>query len=630
MLRFAILVFAAFLPAALPAIERATYNSAGALTALLHDGLELPVRGEFAVDFGHDLHASLQPHDQRSPISREDLQLHWRGSATFPNSAQARFDVAWNESAGALALTGSVTAGDPAHQRQSPLDVVSVDFVLDVPRAHFAGGELVGFPGGPTRIGAERFEAVRETTDQLVFTDAAQNWRLRLALDRARTVTVSDHWDNDGRWCRVRIQLAAGPWPHDTTHTLGLELQLTGRASAPAARLVVDRFDVRQNFAGFGGNFCFGTQTRSADFLLENFRHGWARFELKGSLWDRERAHPGPQLRRDFELIQRAHRLGIPWAISLWRLPERYYADPHRKAPGSFNRKIAADRWPEFLELIGSYLLHLKNEYGAEADLFSFNEPDLGVDIGFTATEHRDAIKRIGAHLASLGLKTKLLLGDTANPRDTHRYILPTAADSEAMNYVGALSFHSWGNGSPEQYRAWGEAARWLGRPLLVGEAGVDPSSWRNRMFDSYAYGLREMKQYHELLRHARPQSLLFWEYTDDYGLLRVRDDGTVEPTGRFHLMKHFGALAPLQSEIVGSDSDQPDVLVTAFAKDEKLTIHVLNLGPARTATLEGLPPGSYRTAITTESDGFVESPAAPLPSSLTLPARSFTTFQSN
>ena len=202
----------------------------------------------------------------------------------------------------------------------------------------------------------------------------------------------------------------------------------------------------------------------------------------------------------------------------------------------------------------------------------------------------------------------------------------PTAADPEAMRYVGAVSFHSWGNGTPAQYGAWGEVGTWLHLPLLVGEAGTDPGSWRNNMFDSYAYGLGEMRQYQELLRDSRPSAILFWQFTEDYGILHVGADKTIEPTGRFWLMKHFMNLTPMKSQVVASASDQPEVLISAFGRDHALTVHILNTGPARDASVAGLTGGLWRAVTTTETSGFQESTADPT-KPLLLPARSLTTL---
>lgn len=62
-----------------------------------------------------------------------------------------------------------------------------------------------------------------------------------------------------------------------------------------------------------------------------------------------------------------------------------------------------------------SYLLFLKDDYGVEADYFSFNESDIGIDVLHTPEEHRDFIKGFGACLAAAQLPTKMLLGDNSD-----------------------------------------------------------------------------------------------------------------------------------------------------------------------------------------------------------------------
>jgi O-glycosyl hydrolase len=228
-------------------------------------------------------------------------------------------------------------------------------------------------------------------------------------------------------------------------------------------------------------------------------------------------------------------------------------------------------------------------------------------------------------------LKTRLLLGDTANPRDSHLFALPSAADPEAMRYVGAVSFHSWGNGTPAQYAAWGDVAEWVRRPLLVAEAGVDPGAFQNAAYDSYAYGLTEARQFQELLRYARPQALIYWQFTDDYGLVHVGPNNAIEPTPRFWLMKQFVNLTPTKSQAVTASSDQPDVLVTAFTRGNAVVVHVLNLGPECDAAIAGLPAGTWRTVTSTEAAGYQEAAgaasSAAAPYSLHLLARSLTTL---
>jgi hypothetical protein len=194
-----------------------------------------------------------------------------------------------------------------------------------------------------------------------------------------------------------------------------------------------------------------------------------------------------------------------------------------------------------------------------------------------------------------------MLLGDATGPRDTHKFVLAAAADPEALQYVSAIAFHSWGGGTPEQYQAWGDVAEWLRLPLLVTELGVDAAAYYTRSWNSFHYGLREARMTQELLIHARPQGTQFWQFTNDYALARALPDGTVEPTGRFWLMKHFTDLTPRKSESLAVTSDQKLVLATAFQSGANYTLHILNQGPGREAILENVPNIRWTMTQTTE-----------------------------
>jgi hypothetical protein len=335
-------------------------------------------------------------------------------------------------------------------------------------------------------------------------------------------------------------------------------------------------------------------------------------------------------LRADFAAMRRFQQMGIPYVISIWWLPERFYTDPFEQPRMAKFRLIAPDRWDELLDLLGSYLLYALREYSVEPDLFSFNEANLGVYVGLTPETHTDAIKRIGAHFRKLGLKTKMLLGDATGPRDTHKFVLAAAADPEAMQFVGAVAFHSWGGGTAEQYAAWGDVGEWLNLPLLVTELGVDAAAYHTRSWNSFHYGLREARMTQELLLHARPQGTQFWQFTNDYALVRVKRDGSVEPTGRFWLMKHFTDLTPQKSEALATTSNQPAVLFTAFRSGVSYALHVLNLGAAREVMLEGLPEAEWQAFETTEAAPYQSKPAGRSDAGKlhwNLPARSLVTL---
>ena len=127
---------------------------------------------------------------------------------------------------------------------------------------------------------------------------------------------------------------------------------------------------------------------------------------------------------------------------------------------------------------IADYIQYLKNKYNVEIKLFSFNEPDLGVNVRLTAQEHDDFIKGCGAYFAAHGLRTKMLLGDNSNAT-TYKFIYPALNDPQAKPFIGAISFHSWRGWDTDILQHWADAATKLNVPLLIGEGSIDASAFK-------------------------------------------------------------------------------------------------------------------------------------------------------
>ena len=501
---------------------------------------------------------------------------------------------------------------------------------VELPRAQFAGG-MGWIESQRVQLGAQRpagESLTADTSRQFGFRDAEGTRALTVELSAPRPIALLDEWrQRGGRSYAARIDLAEGP--------VDLAFDFVAKPAPKSAKLALNTSRKRYKLHGFGGNYCFQIESSVTDYTLRHLRSAWARTEMTLTEWEprndndsaaetnweylRSQDKPGSNLRREFELMARIQKMRIPYAVSIWWLPEWMYSDPNEQPRSAHRRRVAPTQWAELLESIGSYLLYAKQQYGAEPDLFSFNEANIGVYVLFSPEEHREAIRSIGAHLEKLGLKTKMLLGDATGPNGTHVYSLPGANDAGVLKYAGAVAFHSWGGATPEQYAAWGDVAEWLNLPLLVAEVGVDAFAWRNRMYDSYNYGLREVRMYQELLLHARPQGFMQWEYTEDYSLVRVRRSDTgpeLSPTARFYFLKQFSNLTPRNADALETSSDQNSVLFTAFSGEEDgkpvLTMHVANLGVQGGMEIAGLPPDipQMRAVRTTEDQHYEELPS--------------------
>jgi len=270
------------------AAERATYDSAGGLTALIANNVELPVRGEFRVTFAGGVSATLQPDDQRSSAAREGPAPHWTGTAVFPNGTKATYTANWTESDAGVTLDGTtapVAAFPGPAAARFPLDLASVDYVVDLPRDTFIGGKIE--PSG-TALPVARPEApafFRDTVGALTLVDAKGNWTLALSLDQPRPVAITDRWDKDGRSYRVTIQLHQGPWLVSQPVKLGLALKLSGTPAPVAAHLTVNPAEKLGPFDGFGGNYRIFMDSPVTDYTLKNLHLAWARLSFDALAW---------------------------------------------------------------------------------------------------------------------------------------------------------------------------------------------------------------------------------------------------------------------------------------------------------------------------------------------------------
>lgn len=288
-------------------------------------------------------------------------------------------------------------------------------------------------------------------------------------------------------------------------------------------------------------------------------------------------------------------------------------------------------------ESITSYLVFLKEKYGVEAAMFSFNESDLGIDVRQTPREHAELIKTLGSYFASKGLATKLLLGDTsdANPID---FIKPAMRDAEAAKYIGAVSFHSWRGCTDEILAQWRDAARALNVPLLVGEGSTDAAAYRYpQIFMEQSFAFYEINLYTRILAIAQPQSILQWQLTADYSILAgggiFNDSGPLRPTQRYWNLKQLASTPP-RSFALPVKCGKPGLACAAFGNiaEGAYTVHIVNNGATRAATVTGLPADvtQLRIWVTDAQRGMQEGsriPVADGKAQFTLEAMSYTTL---
>ncbi|MGI4871861.1 MAG: hypothetical protein ACRYFX_11885 [Janthinobacterium lividum] len=387
----------------------------------------------------------------------------------------------------------------------------------------------------------------------------------------------------------------------------------SGDIDRAPVQLTLNPTQTGRAFVGFGGNFRLQNpkgDPQVIDYCLQNMRVAYGRVEMPWQLWQPDLAQDPtaaarqgqlhPHVRESMEMAQRLGKRGMPLVVTAWSGPRWAVVGDQGNGTGpGADGKWGAPLNPANLQAsyksIADYLVYLKEQYGTEADMFSFNESDLGINIRQTGQEHADLIKGLGAYFVSRGLKTKLLLGDNSDA-NSYEFIVPAMQDAATRPYIGAVSFHSWRGWDTPTLQKWAAAATKLQLPLLVGEGSIDAQAWGYpAIFEEPTYALQEISLYMRLLSICQPISILQWQLTSDYSPLAgggiFGNNAPLHPTQRFWNLQQLAATPP-DVAYLPLTANRPNITCAALGNPTKgvYAVHVVNSGATRPVTLSGLP----------------------------------------
>jgi len=508
-----------------------------------------------------------------------------------------------------------------------------VFFAIALPGTDYAGGsaQLIApttAAGTPVSL-----PGTRSSDTNLILRASAKGLRvastrrhIELNLPAPKELVVREVRSRGKSEVEVSFPLSLGDLTAGQIAHAAFTIKATGEVDKSPAKLVIDPSRPGRKFDGMGGNFRIQSPADAAQiqYNFDHLRIAWGRVAMPLDQWQpSEDVDPvqaaatagtlNSNVREAMEMAQKLARKNIPTVISIWSAPRWALATSGGGRGG--RARINPAQWDKVCKSIGSYLEYMKQRYGAEPILFSFNESDMGINVLQSPQEHAETIKRLGSYFASRGLKTRMLLGDTGNPTGD-RFIDVARDDPEAAKYIGAVSFHSWNSGTIEQYTHFSDAARKLNVPLLVAEGGLDPSAHQYRaIFLEPWFCLNEISQYVEICRVAQPLSILHWQYTADYSILTGGRGGQpLQPAQRFWEIKQLGMTTP-DSLAVPITCDNPKVISCAFADHGGYVVHLVNNGAARRAAVSGLPAGvkEMRVLMTDSRHGMQETGRVPV-----------------
>ena len=425
-------------------------------------------------------------------------------------------------------------------------------------------------------------------------TIVAKERNMTLTFNRKMTISVREEHGDKVLYVTLMPTLRQGE-KSDFMTTLTLQ---SPKRTSDASAITLDLAKLGQRFIGFGGNFRIQNPKKDPaviDYCLKNMRVAMGRVEFPWAAWTTE-GKENPHVKASAQMAARLKAMGMPVVVSCWFPPQSALAPGStRRSGGVAALRLDATKEQENYEQMVSYLEFLKSDYGVEADYFSFNESDIGIDILHTPEEHRDFIKGFGATMARHNLATKMLLGDNSDAT-TIDFIRPALEDKDAHKYIGAVSFHSWRGCDDETLRRWHEAARSINVPLIVGEGSTDAAAWRYpAVFKETTFALYEINLYTRLCAICQPLSILQWQLTADYSVLQgdgvLGDNGPLRPTQRFHNLWQL-AMTPANAYAVPVTEDNDNMNTAAFYNKAqgKGALHIVNNGGASKAEIKGLP----------------------------------------
>ena len=391
-----------------------------------------------------------------------------------------------------------------------------------------------------------------------------------------------------GRKAELSAVMKTGGIPHHETAKIAVKADEPGRL-----------------FAGFGGNFRIQNVQKDPeviDYCLKNLRVAFGRVEMPWAQWDKDGA-AADHIKRSAEMARKLKEQGMPVIVSCW-FPPQWAGNQTTRSDGTSRAySLKPEEKGRIFESLASYLLFLKKDYGVEADYFSFNESDLGINVVFTPEEHRDFIKEFGAYMASKNLKTLMLLGDNSDAT-TFDFIVPALNDPAAHKYIGAVSFHSWRGCDDATLAKWAAASRQLNVPLLVAEGSTDAAAHQYAgIFNETTFALYEINLYTRICAISQPLSILQWQLTSDYSLLWgdgiYGSDGPLRPTQRFFNIKQL-SMTPENAHAVPAKCDKDNVNVASFVKAStgESAVHIVNNAASCTAEISGLPASTTKAVV--------------------------------
>jgi len=373
----------------------------------------------------------------------------------------------------------------------------------------------------------------------------------------------------------------------------------------------------RQKIQSVGGNYCQTRLTNSAwdaigEQTLKEFKPGFVRVALPLQFRRDDYAnYKGNRIVEQplvISLLESMKRMktefGVKsFTVSVWNVANELVVDPTKRE----QRVIKPGSYDEVLDMLVAFFLKAKNDYGVEADYFSFNESDGGWQVQFSPQATIAFIKKAMVRFEAAGIKTKFLLADTAQTKGTVEFATMIMSDSTIWKALGPLCFHSWWSEKipDSEFERLAAFAKAHNKQVWCSELGFDAAAHKVKgMFQSYDYGLRFAKISHRMMKYAEVEVSMYWTWQNDYSIMSP-DLKTLYPS--YYMTRHLIDYLNTGTQIVHSTSSDPDVLAIGGIHEKgNQVIQLINMKKVPvTVDIDGYNSKSVDMVSTTESSNW-------------------------
>jgi glucuronoarabinoxylan endo-1,4-beta-xylanase len=303
---------------------------------------------------------------------------------------------------------------------------------------------------------------------------------------------------------------------------------------------------------------------------------------------------------------RRADEKGEPLLLiaSIWSPPPwMKYIDAVGGKDRQWNRlsdgsHLQPNYYPKFAQYCEAYVRTIQRECGVEVYALSLqNEPFFAQSFQscvYNPRQYREVVRAVGRHFQEQGITTRLFgPEDVPEPARIAGYVSAACEDPQTRDMLEILAVHGYGddgmgaaNATAATWRQAFDIARRYNKRLWMTETGGYADDWAGAM--------KLAEAIHTALKEGRVSAWVWWSLSEPKGSANgLTING--RPTSRYFVSKNYYRHVRPGAVQVASESDDPDVLVTAFKhpRHNTLTLVLINRSrQARAVTLAaaGLP----------------------------------------